>query len=56
MNNKQTRKLRKSIRESLQNNNMSPERYSEVFRQIYKKAKREFANTPWNEKNIIKIS
>ena len=52
----QTKKLRKAIRDSLINAKMSPDKYGEIFHSIYKQAKKEFKNTPWNEKNTIKIS
>jgi len=55
MRNKQVKELRKAIRESLKDKNISPEKYSQVYGAIYKQAKREFKDTSWNKKNEIQI-
>lgn len=55
MRNKQAKALRKAIRENLKKSNLSPEKYGEVRASIYKMAKKQFKNTPWNKRDKIQI-
>jgi len=52
----QAKKLRKAIRDSLSQAKMDPEKYADLFNKIYKQAKKEFKGTPWNKKDIVRIT